>query len=671
MHVRRKIAASVLAVVAVAHPSNLECNDPRFDHGYGMMSLSTQRNQNDPALSFTADVESYDHGDVVTFTVKALGLKYVNEPYGVYLALRARPTLGYASDYGSFGNLSPDLQHTLDKATQGDCANTVYSASPFNGSATLTWTAGPLTYDNVTFTLLWGNGVGPDDTMASKFPKLTHGFNYRRTLTLRGPPMPDDPPQVQQGTATSACEAALDGSYNHPHAPVFVQTLRTFPAKSVTFPSGQCIPCREDQTRCRSAVVECPTEPGLLAIQRLYSSSGCSGEAVVSKLPTSFVYCPAPAYHSPENLDLERFVLKLQRDHSLYFIDEATARIAIAEYRRMLLLIQKFPDAPVVPSKLVDLVWHEHILDTKTYKEDSQRLFGKYVHHAPAFGDDEDEVVKAEKETMLKDQALMFEKYTQLFEELPPRAVWPTATAQSRGRLPDCCKAACVKPDCASCVGCNAVSCGTLKEDHLLQASEHVLPDHFAGYVPAPLSLQATVDQSYLCTATPMTGMTFSWTISGDLIYMSQSLEEKETWYGLGFTDVAPYNMGFSDFIVTLFNNNYTGVRDLYKYDAGNAYPCWDVLHQCSADGTAGTMDLSDRTNTRASGLSSSAWTRPLVTGDAKDSSITDVTKKVMFAYGSDDTFIYHGSNQRVICDINFFSGSVSCPTPGRPSFSI
>ena len=24
------------------------------------------------------------------------------------------------------------------------------------------------------------------------------------------------------------------------------------------------------------------------------------------------------------------------------------------------------------------------------------------------------------------------------------------------------------------------------------------------------------------------------------------------------------------------------GVKDLYKYDAGNGYPCWDVLFECS-----------------------------------------------------------------------------------------
>ena len=41
--------------------------------------------------------------------------------------------------------------------------------------------------------------------------------------------------------------------------------------------------------------------------------------------------------------------------------------------------------------------------------------------------------------------------------------------------------------------------------------------------------------------------------------------------------------------MITMHNSNYTGVKDLYKYDSGNDYPCWDVLHDCSTDNTTGT----------------------------------------------------------------------------------
>merc|ERR1711957_848454 len=76
-------------------------------------------------------------------------------------------------------------------------------------------------------------------------------------------------------------------------------------------------------------------------------------------------------------------------------------------------------------------------------------------------------------------------------------------------------------------------------------------------------------------------GMSLKWTISGDNIYMKQTMDLSvaQTWHSVGFSDVAPYNMGHSDFTVTMFNENHTGIRDLYKFDAGNNYPCWDSLH--------------------------------------------------------------------------------------------
>jgi len=303
------------------------------------------------------------------------------------------------------------------------------------------------------------------------------------------------------------------------------------------------------------------------------------------------------------------------------------------------------------------------------YKQDSQRMIGRYIHHAPAFGDNEDEAVKAEKQSMLEDQAEMFKLYVQLFEDEPPKEVWPTARRLGgAGRLPDCCKAECVKPNCVSCVGCNAIDCGKFE----VRVSEenrkkHVLPEDFGGYVPIPRSIannMLAVDQDYLCEVAPLNGMSLRWTISGEYIYMEQSLDTKvaETWHAIGFTDVEPFNMGFSDYIVTLFNQNYSGVRDLYKYDAGNNYPCWDVLTQCSSDGqTAGTLDLEDRTNDRQNGVSISTWRRKLITGDAKDSEITAQSKKIMFAYGKDDWFTYHGKLRQTTCSINFFTMETDC----------
>jgi len=40
----------------------------------------------------------------------------------------------------------------------------------------------------------------------------------------------------------------------------------------------------------------------------------------------------------------------------------------------------------VVPTKLIDAMWHAHILDTRKYHADCQFIFGCYLHHFPYFG---------------------------------------------------------------------------------------------------------------------------------------------------------------------------------------------------------------------------------------------------------------------------------------------
>jgi len=55
-------------------------------------------------------------------------------------------------------------------------------------------------------------------------------------------------------------------------------------------------------------------------------------------------------------------------------------------YRRFLYLTAKYPDAVIVPNKVIDKVWHSHILDTRKYREDCEYVFGYFVHHFPYLG---------------------------------------------------------------------------------------------------------------------------------------------------------------------------------------------------------------------------------------------------------------------------------------------
>ena len=82
------------------------------------------------------------------------------------------------------------------------------------------------------------------------------------------------------------------------------------------------------------------------------------------------------------SLDLIRFVPKLLRDHSEVFVDETVVEQALVDYKAMLCEVER--QLPVTNlSRAVDLVWHEHILDTVAYVCDSARLFVAYLHHDP------------------------------------------------------------------------------------------------------------------------------------------------------------------------------------------------------------------------------------------------------------------------------------------------
>ena len=283
--------------------------------------------------------------------------------------------------------------------------------------------------------------------------------------------------------------------------------------------------------------------------------------------------------------------------------------------------MQKYPDQPAVPSKLVDLVWHEHILDTQEYKRDTLRMFGHYVHHAPSFGGEE------EKKELITQQSDMLKSYRRIFEASPgpiwqqPRAgvgefrgdAGDDAGDMAEQKSPDCCSAKCVKPNCQSCVGCNRrdpaltltlnhgstynhnpftfrLDCGYMADaavendgtGGLMKLETSLSPTRFGGYVPTPHPMQANSEPQYLCSVTPTAGNAnnLSWSISGNQIYFKHTLEAAKGWYGIGLGKTS--NMEYADYNIVFPSGNFTGVRDLYKWDAGNGYPCWDIEYECS-----------------------------------------------------------------------------------------
>lgn len=78
-------------------------------------------------------------------------------------------------------------------------------------------------------------------------------------------------------------------------------------------------------------------------------------------------------------------------------------------YRRFLKLRLVCGKRILVPTKMIDDMWHYHILDTFKYHEDCQNIFGKYIHHFPYFG------LRGKKDA--QDQQRAFHETMDLFEK--------------------------------------------------------------------------------------------------------------------------------------------------------------------------------------------------------------------------------------------------------------
>jgi len=84
--------------------------------------------------------------------------------------------------------------------------------------------------------------------------------------------------------------------------------------------------------------------------------------------------------------DFTMIKIKLQdREEGPGWAPELCA-IVEQEYKRFLALKRAYPNKEIVPNRLVDTFWHQHILDTEKYEQDCDVLFGHFLHHFPYFG---------------------------------------------------------------------------------------------------------------------------------------------------------------------------------------------------------------------------------------------------------------------------------------------
>jgi len=91
-----------------------------------------------------------------------------------------------------------------------------------------------------------------------------------------------------------------------------------------------------------------------------------------------------PLWEKINGLDLEpiKFKLIAEHDWKLELADKVEK-----QYKQYLFLTETAEtEDGIPPTKLIDEFWHQHILDTKKYAEDCERIFGRFIHHFPYFG---------------------------------------------------------------------------------------------------------------------------------------------------------------------------------------------------------------------------------------------------------------------------------------------
>ena len=83
---------------------------------------------------------------------------------------------------------------------------------------------------------------------------------------------------------------------------------------------------------------------------------------------------------------------------------------AITKYKGFLLLSHACRGRTISPSRYVDFVWHNHILDTELYYVQCGMLYGRYLHHFPFFGkrNAEDERQLLEAAEFTKGEAMRY-----------------------------------------------------------------------------------------------------------------------------------------------------------------------------------------------------------------------------------------------------------------------
>jgi hypothetical protein len=111
-------------------------------------------------------------------------------------------------------------------------------------------------------------------------------------------------------------------------------------------------------------------------------------------------------------INLEMIKMKLQDPEEGMGWTTEQCDSAEIEYKRYWNLCFKYGKG-IVPNKIMDQTWHYHILETKAYHKDCDKIFGGYMHHYPYFGMRGEEDAQDLKNSFERTKDL----YLELFDE--------------------------------------------------------------------------------------------------------------------------------------------------------------------------------------------------------------------------------------------------------------
>lgn len=137
--------------------------------------------------------------------------------------------------------------------------------------------------------------------------------------------------------------------------------------------------------------------------------------------------------HLDAHLDLRNVRMKLADSEEGPGLGSDYIELMEAEYRKFLVLHLLHPEADIVPCKLVDEIWHRHILDTAAYRVDCEAIFGSFLDHFPYFG----MRGEADAQALVDAYADTLDRYREAFGEPPPNT-WISPEASSKCKRTAC-----------------------------------------------------------------------------------------------------------------------------------------------------------------------------------------------------------------------------------------